>query len=147
MADLAGWVYWVTGGVILCILEMFTAGFFFMNIGLSAVITGAFAYFGFNIYFQFVIFSILNIILFVFVKNFYEKLFGKNPDVKTNVDAITGSSGIVLSRVKTGEHGEVKVKGEIWYALPLISEKVFEKDSKVIVKKVEGSKILVDSEE
>lgn len=144
MPQLDIWVYWVVIGVIFMIIEMFTPGFVLGLIGFSAVISGLSAYLGFGRYVQIIVFIVSNLILFTFIRKIIYSYFSNGEkDVKTNIDALQGKKGKVVKKIAPDEHGEVKVGGEIWYAVA-DDDSVIEVDSWVIVREVSGSKLIVN---
>jgi membrane protein implicated in regulation of membrane protease activity len=141
------WLYWVGAGIILMIAEIFTPGFVLALIGAAAIVTGFFAWVGVNSYIQLLIFAVCNIVLFSFVRKIlYRTFFDDEKGPKTNYLALEGRSGKVTVKVADGEHGEVKIGGEIWYAVPEDDEKVFETGTGIIVSRVEGNKLFVKEE-
>ncbi|MGM0608389.1 MAG: NfeD family protein [Candidatus Muiribacteriota bacterium] len=138
------WIYWVATGIILCILEIFTSGFFLFNFGVSSIITGLFVYFGAGLSLSLTVFVITNIILFIFIKKIAKKIFnGSESNVKTNFEALIGKNAIVTNKVSIKDFGEVKVGGEIWHAVPENEDEVFDEGKKVVVVKSEGNKLFV----
>ncbi len=142
------WIYWVIAGIILVIAEIFTPGFVLALIGAASIITGVFAWFGFNSYVQLFVFGVSNLILFVYVRKIIAGTFrDKGDGPRTNYMALEGRKGKVVSKVSEHLHGEVKIGGEIWYAVPVDPEKSYENGSDVIVSKLEGNKVYVKGEE
>ncbi len=61
---------------------------------------------------------------------------------KTNIDALIGSKGIVISDITEHNTGQVKVRGQIWTAVSATG-KTLEKDTEVIIKDIQGVKLIV----
>lgn len=61
---------------------------------------------------------------------------------KTNIDALIGSKGIVISDITEHNTGQVKVRGQIWTAVSATGE-TLEKDTEVIIKDIQGVKLIV----
>jgi len=135
------WMIWLVAGIVCVIIEIFTPGFFFMSIGVSAIITGLFALFISNIYIQLTIFIIISALIFINIRKLSKKFF-KVKDAPTNIFALTGKEAIVTQEISKQCKGYVKIGGEIWSAIS-IDEKTIEVGKNVVVKKVEGNKVIV----
>lgn len=66
--------------------------------------------------------------------------------VPTNVDAVIGQSGVVLRDVRRMEYGEVKVNGQTWTAMLAPESEEVSAGEVVIVKAVEGVRLIVGKE-
>jgi membrane protein implicated in regulation of membrane protease activity len=70
-------------------------------------------------------------------------LFPKKYDVKTNIDALIGKSGLVTEKIISHlQTGRVRIGGEDWKAVSLTGSDI-EVGQKVTVEQVEGVKVLV----
>lgn len=139
------WHVWVIAGVVLWIIEIFTPGFIMGIFGTACFFIAVLAYLKFSFSVQLAFFAIITVILFFSLRPALLKYFYRRDEsVKTNVEAMIGKEGIVMEIVDpmTGA-AEVKIGGEIWRALP-ISGKSLEKGQKVIIRAVEGSKVIVE---
>ena len=135
------WMIWLVAGIICVIIEIFTPGFFFMSIGVSAIITGLFALVISNIYIQLVIFIIVSSLIFINIKKLSKRFF-KVKGEPTNIFALLGKNAVVTQEISKASKGYVKIGGEIWSAIS-IDEKTIEVGKTVIVKKIEGNKVIV----
>lgn len=143
MPELAIWVYWVVTGIVLIIVEMFTPGFVLGLIGLSAILSGISAYMGFGPYIQTAVFIVSNFVLFIFIRKIiYSYFSSENNDVKTNVDALAGKKAQVTKKISPQDHGEVKIGGELWYAVS-DNDNIIEQGEFVEVIEIQGSKAVV----
>ncbi len=114
------WHIWLIAALMFFIIEIFTAGiavicFSFGSIG--AVVSAAC---GANFTCQVLIFAIVSLLSFIFLRPLIIKLFGKKgkAEVKTNAEAIIGRTGIVSERICDKENtGRVKVDGDDWKAV------------------------------
>ncbi len=138
------WKLWIITGVALFILEIFVPGFFSACIGVAFFVTAVAAFFEMNIKEQLIIFSIANLIMFVGLRPFFMKYLSPDKlDAKTNMDALIGREGVVSEAIDVGNiHGRVKVGGEDWRAIT-IDGKAVAVGQKVVVLKVDGTKLLV----
>ncbi len=91
---------------------------------------------------QIIVFFAVSICLLVFTRKiFVEKLnTGKE---NTNVDALIGETGQVISTIYPMEIGQVKLKGQVWSALADDSLLTIEEGTYVTIKAIEGVKLIV----
>lgn len=139
------WLIWIIAGVILFILEIFTPGFLLACFGVGCMATGVSTYLGAGLKIQILSFALSTMIVFFGVRPFVLKYLFREKDIKrTNVDALIGASGFVISTIDPSSRtGRVNIKGEDWKGVS-VSEEIIEKDTKVIVRKVEGTKVIVE---
>lgn len=100
----------------------------------------------FSIWAQIITFVLVSLLLLIFTRKIVNKLKTKNVE-KTNVDALLGETAVVISPIdNTLGCGSVKIRGMQWSARSENGTKI-EKDTIVTVKKVEGVKLIVSTEE
>ena len=128
------WLIWLSAGIILAILEVFTPGFFIVGIGVSLVITALPAALGLPFWVQLFVCGVMILIFFLLVRPLVMKI-PHSDSKKTGTAALMGEEGIVVETITRIEGGRVKVGGEVWKAK---SDETIEKDSLVIVTGVEG---------
>lgn len=128
------WLIWLSAGIILAILEVFTPGFFIVGIGVSLVITALPAALGLPFWVQLLVCGVMILIFFLLVRPLVMKI-PHSDSKKTGTAALMGEEGIVVETITRIEGGRVKVGGEVWKAK---SDETIEKDSLVIVTGVEG---------
>lgn len=92
-----------------------------------------------NFFIQLAVFAFLGIILLITTRPLLTKFIGKH-DVKTNVDRIIGTKGIVTENITKNSFGEVKADGKRWTA---IADDEFEVDSIVKILAIDGVKLRV----
>ncbi len=127
-------------GFVLLILEMVLPGFVLLPIGIAFLITAAIAYFIPTLEVTLVALAVLApLCFFIFRKIFKTSSVATTP---SNFEGMVGKVGIVEQRIPAGERGYVKVYGDSWKVEGLIGE-VLEKETKVIIERVEGTKIFV----
>ena len=130
---------WLIVAIVLVILEIMTAGFGVICFAIGAVFSALIAGLGGNITWQIVVFAVVSLLTFVFLRpvviRFLDK---KSKDVKTNADAVVGRKGVVSERIDAEQHtGRVAVDGDDWKA---VSE-----DGSVIEKGVTVEIVKLDS--
>ena len=110
---------WLAIAIILVIVEICTAAFgsicFAIGAGFSALAAGL----GLNLTWQIVIFVVVSLLTFVFLRpgalRFLNK---KSNEVKTNADALVGRKVVVSERIDAAQHsGRVAVDGDVWKAV------------------------------
>lgn len=130
---------WLIVAIALVIFEICSATFgaicFAIGAGFSALAAGL----GLGLTWQVVIFAVVSLLTFVFLRPFMLKFMDrKSKDVKTNAEAIIGRKGIVSERIDAAQHtGRVAVDGDDWKA---VSE-----DGSVIEKGVTVEIVKMDS--
>ena len=128
------WLIWLSAGIILAILEVFTPGFFIVGIGVSMAITALPTALGLPFWVQLLVCGAMILIFFLLVRPLVMKI-PHSDSKKTGTAALMGEEGIVVETITRIEGGRVKVGGEVWKAK---SDETIEKDSLVIVTGVEG---------
>ena len=128
------WLIWLSAGIILAILEVFTPGFFIVGIGVSMAITAIPAALGLPLWVQLIVLGVMILIFFLLVRPLVMKI-PHSDSKKTGTAALMGEEGIVVETITRIEGGRVKVGGEVWKAK---SDEMIEKDKVVIVTSVEG---------
>jgi inner membrane protein len=141
------WLYFVAG-IIFILIEVFSFTFYFLPIGIAAIITGIFALFIQNIYIHVAIFVVTCISLLVFISKWRKSRFLK-PSGSQFVAGLVGQFGVVIENYKsTIEPGKVKIFSDIWeihwdahHDKMLIDLKI---GDHVKVVSVEGNKVVVE---
>ena len=128
------WLIWLSAGIILAILEVFTPGFFIVGIGVSLVIAALPAALGLPFWVQLLVCGAMILIFFLLVRPLVMKI-PHSDSKKTGTAALMGEEGIVVETITRIEGGRVKVGGEVWKAK---SDETIEKDLLVVVTGVEG---------
>jgi len=109
-------VWWITTAILFCVLELFTASFFFLWIGAGAAVTAILAIFVDKPLVQFSTFAISSILLVALSRPWARRLSGAAQRT-ANVDALIGQSATVTKVDETHPfQGYVKVGGELWKA-------------------------------
>ena len=128
------WLIWLSAGIILAILEVFTPGFFIVGIGVSLAIAALPAALGLPFWVQLLVCGAMILIFFLLVRPLVMKI-PHSDSKKTGTAALIGEEGIVVETITRIEGGRVKVGGEVWKAK---SDETIEKELLVVVTGVEG---------
>jgi len=100
------------------------------------------ACFGTGITIQWILFVATSALLLILTKPFVKKITGRTPE-KTNTEAHIGKTTIVTRTIDNiKESGEVKINGVSWSARS-DDESVIEDGEKVIIKRIEGVRLIV----
>lgn len=142
--ELLAWHVWMILGILFIIIEIFDPAFFFVSLGIGAIVTGLLALLPSmkdNILLQIFLFAIFSFIAFLFARKMGKKILA-NPGQETNVFALKGKFAFVTTEIHTDDKGRVKVGGEEWVA---ISEDNLPIDigEKVVVMGIDGNKLIV----
>lgn len=98
-----------------------------------------------NLIVQMIAFVLISFILLILTKPILKKFMDKDNLVKTNIDELPGSQAIVLEEINNmANTGKVMLRGMEWTARSMDNAKVIPKDSLVVVKEVQGVKLMVE---
>lgn len=136
------WILWIIIILFLTILEISTVGLVSIWFIASAIVSLILSFFISSFYIQFFVFVLLGIILLITTRPILTKLL-KTKNISTNLDRIIGTTGIVTKDIMKNNIGEVKVDGKYWSA---ISKSEIKKDQEVIIKAIDGVKLIVEKE-
>ena len=138
------WSVWLIVAGFFFILEIATTGFLVCWLGVGAVLAMVLSFFVDNIVLQVMLFAISSVVLILFTKPLVKKFIDKKT-IPTNIDSIIGKEGIVIETIDTIKGvGQVKLGGEVWSAKSFVENVVIEKDTKVVVKEINGVKLVVE---
>ena len=136
------YIWYLLAFVVFLLIELISYNLITIWLAASALLTGIYAYFfPDQIVVHVFIFLVISLVLIVFTKPMVKKL--KSTNEKTNADRLIGCEAVVLEKIDSLEGtGQVKVMGQVWSAK---SENgtVIETAEKVIVKNIEGVKLVV----
>lgn len=118
--------YWLIAAIVLVIVEILTAGFGSICFAFGALAAALTSYLGASMTWQLVVFALISLLAFVFVRPFVIRfLEKKNKDVKTNADALVGRKVLVIEEINPGTHGgRIKVDGDEWKAVSETGEAI-----------------------
>ena len=109
----------------------------------------AFAFYlmGFSIITQILVFAAVSILLLLLIRPAVRRYY-QNNETKTNAESLIGQKAVVVSRIDNLEaEGKVMVNGMEWTARALEEEGQIEKGTVVLIRKIEGVKLIVEPEE
>ena len=96
-----------------------------------------------SVFIQSTTFIVVSLVALILTKPIIKKfnIIQKNP---TNSDRFIGREGVIIKDIQYNEYGEVKVSGEVWTAT---SKSSLKEGTKVVVKDIEGVKLVVEKKE
>ena len=138
------WLVWLVIVLTAVVIELLTLEFTFLMIAAGSLIGGL----GTNLlgadwWVQVAVAAVVTALLLFTIRPVLLRTVGKNdPLIPTNVDALAGMAGVVVSAV-VGATGQVKLRnGETWTARADSSSELVEGDQ-VSVVRVEGATVVV----
>lgn len=135
-------VIWLAVALVMLVIEALTVGLATIWFAAGALVALLAALLDFSIAVQIVLFLAVSICLLVFTRKiFVGKL--KAGSEKTNVDALVGEKGVVISPIHPYEVGQVKVGGQVWSAVGKNPDETFAVDQLVKINAIEGVKLVV----
>lgn len=141
---LLAWHIWMIIGIVFIIIEIMDPAFFFISLGIGAILTSLMALLPFvesSIPLQILIFAIFSFIAFLFMRKLGKRVLS-NPGEETNVYALIGKIGYITAAIETDGRGYVKVESEEWVA---VSEDgcSISLEARVEILDIDGNKLIV----
>jgi len=136
------WMLWIWLGIFIValFLEFATSDMVSIWFALAAVPSFILALFNVHVVVQIVLFVVVAILLLVLTRPVVMKYFKTN-EIKTNVDAVIGTTATVIAKITPDTIGLVKIRSIDWSA---ISHQTIEVGEKVRILDVEGVKLIVE---
>jgi len=144
MFGLSPWHVWLILGIIFVIIEILDPAFFFLSLGIGAILTALMSLLPFvkaNIVWQLLFFAVFSFISFLMMRKLGKKVLS-NPGGETNVYALKGKTGFVTKDIPQDGKGMVKIGGEEWTAVSEDNQPI-QLGVKIEVLNIEGNKLIV----
>ena len=141
---LLAWHIWLILGIIFVIIEIFDPAFFFLSLGIGAIVTGLLALLPFvqrYLWLQIFCFAIISFLAFLSMRRLGKRVL-VNSGPETNVFALKGKLAHVTKAIPTDGRGYVKVGSEEWVAITEDHSALAE-GIKVEILGIEGNKLIV----
>ena len=136
-------ITWIALFVVLIIIEIFTMGLttiWFAGGALAALLANLL---GANNVIQWILFFVVSIILLLATRPFAVKYLNKGR-VSTNADSLIGQVGVVEQEIDNLKAmGCIMINGQDWTARSVSNDILIEKGKTVVVKSIEGVKLIV----
>ncbi len=136
-------IFWFVLCLLLIFVEISTVNLVSIWFAIGAFFAMVIALFSDVLLLQVMCFIIISIIALLVTKPLVKK-FKKTGIEPTNYDRVIGKCAEVIKKITPDAYGQVKVLGSIWTAT---CDEVCDVSEKVIVKKVDGVKLVVEREE
>ena len=130
---------WLIAFLGLLLVEFLTVGLVSIWFALGALVAVIVSLFTDSIIIQSFVFVFVSVIAIIATKPLMKK-FKLSEKIPTNSDRVIGQTAEVIKTITPDEYGEVKVFGTIWLAA---SEQKLVEGTKVVVEKIDGSKLIV----
>ena len=136
-------LFWIFVIIATLIAEIFTIAlvslWFTVGAGLALICN----LLGLPVFVQWIVFIVVSVLGILLFRSFWVNKM-KKEIVPTNADANIGKEVVVTEDIDNMLNlGEVKVNGQLWSAKALNENKI-EKNTKVVIRKIEGNKLLVE---
>ncbi len=140
-------ILWIVAGIVLIVVEMVSATFVLVWLGVAAVITGLGALFIRDILLQVAVFSLLSLVLLALTRPLARKLRARKAGYVSNVDHLVGERGVVIGRIAEGRTGMVRVGSDVWSARGKQPTDAIDAGEWVEVRAVRSSTLIVERTE
>ena len=146
---MSDWQIWIVAAALLLVAEMFAPGFWLASVAIGCVAAGVSALLPIGLVGQALVFAVTTVgSLFglrpVLVRRF---LHARGMEVRTNMDALAGKSGLVTKRFDPATRiGRVAVDGEDWRGVLAEGTPALEPGTRIVVVQVDGSTLVVEKE-
>lgn len=133
--------FWILFTIVAFILELLSMSFFLLSLGFGSITAGILSYYNYEPIQQVIGFGIITIICIILSRPIAKKLTKNSSNKKTTSDRFINQKAISLDNINSENSGIVKISGEKWSAS---SEEDIVKGEEVIVKKINGVKLVVE---
>lgn len=145
--DIPLWIIWLIAAVVFFIGEVMTEGFCLLWFSIGALVALFFTLFTDNLIVLFAIFLSVAIILLLATRKLTENFLNSRKKVESNVNALIGKKAKIIEEIDQIEgFGKVKVNGEVWKAITEDSSVTFNVGETVIIKAIDGVKLIIEKE-
>ena len=138
---------WLILMIAFLVVEFATVGLVSIWMAGGALVTMFLSLTGMAFKWQLVIFVLVSIFLLILTRPFVKKHVNNNHE-KTNSDKIIGKEVVVTEKIdNSAQSGKAVYEGMVWTARSNNSSKTYDKDDIVVVKAIEGVKLIVSDKE
>ena len=138
------WLFWLVLAIVMLVGEFITVGFFLITIAAGSILAMLVALVTPIIWIQVAVFLLSSVLFFFTLKPFMQGLFPVQTEAHTAVNRVIGKNALVIIDIDNiHSKGQVKVDGDIWSARSLNGE-VINKNAIVVIRRVEGVKVIVE---
>jgi len=147
MINIPLWIVWLIAAIVFFLGEVFTEGFFLLWFAVGSLVGLLVTLFTDNIIIQFLCFILTSVILLLSTKKLTKNFLNSRKPVESNVNALIGKNARVIEALDPIEGaGKVKINGEVWKAIPADNSETFEIGETVVIKDIDGVKLIIKKE-
>ncbi|HVW43194.1 MAG TPA: NfeD family protein [Amycolatopsis sp.] len=134
---------WLIVGIVLMAAEVVSGDFVLLMLGLGALIGAGSAVLTGNAVIDVLVFAVASAGLIWLARPALKKRFLHGPTIRTGIESLIGTHGVVLSTVDGGEAGRIKLAGDVWSARSHVEGERIEPGTKVTVVEIAGATAVV----
>lgn len=139
-------VYWLIASAVFLLIEILTLGLTSIWFAGGAVVAAIAALFGVPFLVQMLLFIVVTCSLFALTRP-VAKRYLNNRVQKTNTDALIGQTALVKETINNMESkGYVQLNGQDWTARSAEAGEIIPAGCEVVVKEIQGVKLIVERE-
>lgn len=139
-------VYWLIASAVFLLIEILTLGLTSIWFAGCAVVAAIAALFGVPFLVQMLLFIVVTCLLFALTRP-VAKRYLNNRVQKTNTDALIGQTALVKETINNMESkGYVQLNGQDWTARSAEVGEIIPAGCEVVVKEIQGVKLIVERE-
>lgn len=139
-------VYWLIASAVFLLIEILTLGLTSIWFAGGAVVAAIAALFGVPFLVQMLLFIVVICLLFALTRP-VAKRYLNNRVQKTNTDALIGQTALVKETINNMESkGYVQLNGQDWTARSAEAGEIIPAGCEVVVKEIQGVKLIVERE-
>ena len=135
-------VYWLIASAVFLLIEILTLGLTSIWFAGGAVVAAITALFGVPFLVQMLLFIVVTCLLFALTRP-VAKRYLNNRVQKTNTDALIGQTALVKETINKGY---VQLNGQDWTARSAEAGEIIPAGCEVVVKEIQGVKLIVERE-
>ena len=139
------WI-WVGIAVIFAVIEALTVGLTTIWFAGGAMAAALVSKVTDSIFIQVLIFLLVSLVLLFFTRPIALKKLNR-VTVKTNLDAIVGSTAVADSDINADERGQVTADGKVWTAVLAEGSGQVKAGDRIVIEAIEGVKLIVRRKE
>ena len=138
-------VYWLIASAVFLLIEILTLGLTSIWFAGGAVVAAIAALFGVPFLVQMLLFIVVTCLLFALTRP-VAKRYLNNRVQKTNTDALIGQTALVKETINMESKGYVQLNGQDWTARSAEAGEIIPAGCEVVVKEIQGVKLIVERE-
>jgi membrane protein implicated in regulation of membrane protease activity len=138
------WIIWLIAAVAFAVGEILNLSFFLFPFAIGAAAAAAVSLAGGSTAVSFAVFAVLTAVSFAVVRPIAKRHLRMPPQLRTGTAALVGRTAVVLEPIDAdGEHGTVRLEGEVWTARAYDEDHSFAAGARVTVMEIRGATALV----